>query len=60
MILRCRMPRAADAACSIRYAEHCAIYLGPQADACALTHERKHCAGYAHVSTVAFRQDCGV
>ena len=55
----CGMPRAADSACSIRRADACFVYLGPDANACAESHEvNGHCKGKNHRLTYGLVQDC--
>ena len=55
----CSMPRRSDSACAIRLPTVCIVYLGPDANACAESHERNgHCRGYNHVLTYGLTQDC--
>lgn len=55
----CGMPRAADSACSIRTERACIVHLGPEANACAESHEvNGHCKGKNHRLTYGLVQDC--
>ena len=55
----CNMERKANAACSIRLPTVCIVYLGPEANACAESHEKNgHCRGYNHFLTYGLVQDC--
>ncbi len=55
----CRTHREADAGCSWRTEGLCVVYLGPQADACAESHEvNGHCKGRNHRLTYGIVQEC--
>ena len=45
--------------CTARMPGLCLIVLAPDADACTLRHERKHCAGWEHPVNRALARDCG-
>jgi hypothetical protein len=55
----CHKPLSADGGCAYRLDFRCQVYLGPQADACAESHEvNGHCKGRNHKRLYGIVQEC--